>query len=94
MYQVQHNEIGKYTTYNVAAFTQKLAKIIPDNIVLTYISSDDNKHVTIGATADSYPDIGYFVASLRLNPDILKNIIVNRVENGSKVTIEIGGDLP
>lgn len=92
--QVQNNEIGKYTTYNVAAFVQKLAQIVPNNIVLTYIESDDNKNIVIGAKADEYPAIGYFVANLRLHPDILKNVNINSVENGSTIVVEIGGELP
>lgn len=92
--QINNNEIGKFTTYNVAAFVQKLAKIVPDGVTLTYIQSDDNKKVTIGAKANEYPEVGYLVANLRLHSDILKNITINKVENGTTIAIEIGGELP
>ncbi len=92
--QVQNNEIGKYSTYNVASFGQKLAQVIPNNVVLTYIRSDDNKNIVIGAKSNEYPAIGYLVANLRLHPDILKNVNINSVENGSTIVVEIGGELP
>ena len=92
--QVENNEIGRYTTYNVASFTQKLAKITPKNVTLLFIQSDDKKHVTIGAKSNRYPDLGYLVASLRLNHDILENIEITKIVNGEEVSIEIEGDLP
>jgi len=92
--QIEAHQIGKYSTYNVAAFTQKLIKVIPKNVQLKTISSDDNKKVKIVAQSDQYQNLGYFVANLRLQPDILTNIVINNINNGSIVTIEIGGDLP
>lgn len=91
---VTNNEIGKYTTYNVASFTQKLAKIVPKDVTLKYIESDDKKHIKIGATSKEYPDIGYFVANLRLHPDILQNVAITSVQNGDVITVELEGDLP
>ncbi|MEG1705555.1 MAG: cell division protein FtsA, partial [Clostridia bacterium] len=92
--QIEHNQIGKYSTYNVAAFTQKLIKVIPKNVKLKSISSDDNKKIKIIAEADKYQNIGYFIANLRLQPDVLSNVVVNSITNGTIVTVEIGGDLP
>ncbi|MDD2376546.1 MAG: cell division FtsA domain-containing protein [Clostridia bacterium] len=92
--QIETNQIGKFTTYNVAAFTQKLIKVIPKNVQLKTISSDDNKKVKIVAQSDQYQNLGYFVADLRLQPDILTNVVINNVNNSSIITIEIGGDLP
>ncbi|MBR1883464.1 MAG: hypothetical protein IJ809_00695 [Clostridia bacterium] len=92
--QVNNNEIGRFTTNNLASFMQKLAKIMPKNVTLTFIQSDDKKHITIGAKSNRYPDLGYLVANLRLSPDILKNIEITKVENSSSITIEIEGDLP
>lgn len=92
--QIETNQIGKFSTYNVASFTQKLIKVIPKNVQLKTISSDDNKKIKIVAQSDAYPNLGYFVANLRLQPDILTNVAVTSVTNGSTVTIEIGGDLP
>lgn len=92
--QIEKNEIGKLRTYNVAAFTQKLIKVIPKNVLLKTISSDDNKHVKIVAESDAYPNLGYLIANLRLQPDILTNIAVTNINNGPTITIEIGGDLP
>ena len=93
---VTENKLTKYTTYNVASFTQKLAKILPKNVTLNFIESDDNKHVTIGAKSSTYPDLGYLVANLRLNPDILENIEITEVSDNVNdvITIEIEGDLP
>ncbi len=92
--QIETQQIGKFTTYNVAAFTQKLIKVIPKNVQLKTISSDDNKKIKITAQSDQYPNLGYFVANLRLQPDILKNVVINSINNSSVITIEIGGDLP
>lgn len=92
--QIEASQIGKFTTYNVAAFTQKLIKVIPKNVQLKTISSDDNKKVKITAQSDQYPNLGYFVANLRLQPDILTNVVINSINNSSVITIEIGGDLP
>jgi hypothetical protein len=92
--QIETQQIGKLTTYNVAAFTQKLIKIIPKNVLLKSISSDDNKKVKIVAQSDAYPNLGYFIANLRLQPDILKNVAVTSINNGPTITIEIGGELP
>lgn len=92
--QIEKQQIGKTSTYNVAAFTQKLIKVIPKNVLLKTISSDDNKKVKIVAQSDAYPNLGYFIANLRLQPDILKNVAVNSINNGPTITIEIGGELP
>ena len=92
--QIENSQIGKFTTYNVASFMQKLIKVIPKNVQLKTISSDDNKKVKIVAQSDQYQNLGYFVANLRLQPDILKNIVINNINNGSILSIEIGGDLP
>ena len=92
--QIEAHQIGKFSTYNVASFMQKLIKVIPKNVQLKTISSDDNKKVKIVAQSDQYQNLGYFVANLRLQPDILTNIVINNINNGSIVTIEIGGDLP
>lgn len=92
--QIQANEIGKFTTYNVASFMQKIINIIPVGVQITKISSDDNKNITIVASAQSYSTIGYFVANLRLNSDIIKNVSIKDITNGSNVIVEIGGELP
>ncbi len=91
---IEQNEIGKFSTYNVASFMQKIIKIIPEDLVINNISSDDNKNITITATAEDYETIGYFVANLRLSPDLLGNIEVKNITNGEVVTVEIGGELP
>lgn len=92
--KIESNQIGKFSTYNVASFMQKIIKIIPSNVKLKSISSDDNKKVVITAESSKYQDLGYFVASLRLQPDILTNVVVKNIENKEVITIEIGGDLP
>lgn len=92
--QIEENEIGKFTTYNVASFMQKIITIIPVGVQISEISSDDNKNITIIASASNYSTIGYFVANLRLNTDIIKNVSINEVTNGSTVIVEIGGELP
>jgi hypothetical protein len=92
--KIESNQIGKFSTYNVASFMQKIIKIIPSNVKLKSISSDDNKKVVITAESSKYQDLGYFVASLRLQPDILTNVVIKNIENKEVITIEIGGDLP
>lgn len=92
--KIESNQIGKFSTYNVASFMQKIIKIIPSNVKLKSISSDDNKKVVITSESSKYQDLGYFVASLRLQPDILTNVVVKNIENKEVITIEIGGDLP
>jgi hypothetical protein len=92
--QIEKNQIGNFRTYNVAAFTQKLIKVIPKNVLLKSISSDDNKHVKIVAESNAYPNLGYLIANLRLQPDILTNVTVTNIVNGPTITIEFGGDLP
>ncbi len=92
--QIESEQIGKFRTYNVAAFTQVLMQIIPKNVQLKTISSDDNKKIVIVAQSDEYQNLGYFIANLRLQPDILTNVTVNKIENASVITIEIGGVLP
>lgn len=91
--QIEGNEVGRISTYNVASFLGSIIKIIPKNIVLKNIKSDDNKHVTITAQSDSYADLGYFVAQLKLQM-VLRNIKVNNIQNGTSVTVQIGGELP
>ena len=89
------NNSDKYTVYNVASFMQKLTNIIPSDLTLKKISSDDNKNVVIIAEANNYPSLGYFIADLRLRTDILKNIVVKNINSASaNVTVEIGGELP
>lgn len=91
--QIQNNKIGKFTTYNVASFLQNIIKIIPKNVQLSTISSDDNKNVKIVAQSNSYADLGYFIAELKLN-NTLNNIKINSIKNGETTVIEIGGELP
>ena len=92
--KIEASEIGKFTTYNVASFMQKLIKVVPKNLTINEISSDDNKNIKITATASDYPTVGYFVASLRLNSDLIRNVVINKIDNGNTVTVEIGGELP
>ena len=91
--KIREGKIGKYSTYNVANFMQKVAKYIPSNVVLKSISSDDNKSVTIVANSASYSELGYFISQLKLQ-GILKNIKTGKVETGNTITVTIGGDLP
>lgn len=92
--QIETGEIGKISTYNVAAFLQKLIKVIPTNVTLDTVKSDDNKHVTISMYSTKYADLGYFVAQLKLQ-GILNSVEVKNINNSTdKITIEIGGELP
>lgn len=91
--KIEGNSIGKYSTYNVANFMQKIMKYIPKDIELVSIASNDNKKVTIIAKSDSYSGLGYFVSQLKLE-GILTNILVKNVEHGSNVTVTIEGVLP
>ncbi len=91
--KIKEGKLGKYSTYNVANFMQKLAKYIPTGIELTSLASNDNKTVTIVAKSKSYSELGYFVSQLKLK-GILENVKVGNVEHGSYITVTIGGDLP
>lgn len=91
--QIESNKIGKFTTYNVATFLNNIIKIIPKNVQLVNIKSDDNKNVVITAKSDSYADLGYFVAELKIN-GTLNNIKINNIQNGETTVVEIGGELP
>ncbi len=91
--KIKAGKIGKYTTYNVANFMQKVAKYIPTNVQLQTISSNDNKTVSIVAKSTSYAELGYFISQLKLQ-GILENIKTSNVQNGTYVTVTIGGDLP
>lgn len=91
--KIENNQIGKFTTYNVASFLQNIIKVIPRNVQLKTISSDDNKNVKITAVSNSYADLGYFVAELKLK-STLNNVKINSIKNGETTTIEIGGELP
>lgn len=91
--QIENNQIGKFSTYNVASFLQNIIKVIPRNVQLKTITSDDNKYIKITAVSDSYADLGYFVAELKLKSTLNKVSILN-VQNGETTTVEIGGELP
>lgn len=91
--KIESNQIGKYSTYNVASLLQNILRIIPDEVQLVKISSDDNKHIVIKASANDYEDLGYFFAQLKLE-NVLLNCNIASVVNGQVTTIEIGGDLP
>lgn len=91
--QIESNKIGKFSTYNVATFLQNIIKIIPKNVQLVNISSDDNKNVKIVAKSNSYADLGYFVAELKIN-NTLNSLKVNSVKNSETTVVEIGGELP
>ncbi len=104
--QIESNKIGKFTTYNVATFLQNIIKIIPKNVQLVNISSDDNKNIRITAQSNSYADLGYFVSVLKVN-NTLNSLKVNSIKNSTSskdanenglsntiTTIEIGGELP
>lgn len=91
--KIREGKIGKYTTYNVANFMQKIAKYIPANVQLETISSDDNKSVTITAKSTSYAELGYFISQLKLK-GILENVATGKVEHGDSIKVTIGGDLP
>lgn len=90
---IEANSIGGTKIYNVAAFMQNIIKIIPTNVQLKTITSDDNKNVKITAQSESYAALGYFLSELKIN-STLKDIKVNTVNNGTTTVIEIGGELP
>lgn len=91
--KIREGKIGKYTTYNVANFMQKIAKYIPTNVQIVSISSNDNKTVSIVAKSSSYVELGYFISQLKLK-GILENVSTGSVEHGTNITVTIGGDLP
>ncbi len=91
--KIKEGTIGKYTTYNVANFMQKIATYIPTNVRIESISSDDNKTVSIVAKSGSYAELGYFISQLKLK-GILENIQTGNVSNGEIITVTIGGELP
>lgn len=91
--QIENNQIGKFTTYNVASFLQNIIKVIPKNVQLKTITSDDNKNIKITAVSDSYADLGYFVSELKLK-STLNDVSILNIKNGGTTTIEIGGELP
>jgi len=90
---IEKNNISKYTTYNVASFLQSIIKIIPKNVQLKAITSDDNKNIVIKAQSNSYADLGYFISSLKLS-GTLNNIKIKNVQNDTSSIVEIGGELP
>lgn len=90
---IEENNISKYSTYNVAAFLQNIIKIIPKNVQLQTISSDDNKNVVITAKSDNYADLGYFISAIKLS-GTLDNIKILNVENSASSVVAIGGELP
>ena len=91
--KIKEGKIGKYTTYNVANFMQKIAKYIPTNVQLESIASNDNKTVTIVAKSTSYAELGYFVSQLKLK-GILENVSTGDVQHGKYIIVTIGGELP
>lgn len=91
--QIENNQIGKFSTYNVASFLQNIIKVIPRNVQLKTITSDDNKNIKITAVSDSYASLGYFVSELKLK-STLNNVNILNIQNGETTTIEIGGELP
>lgn len=91
--KIERNEIGKFSTYNVASLLQNIIRIIPQNVRLVNISSNDNKKITITASSNEYEDLGYFFAQLKLE-GVINNAKINKVNNGETTTIEIGGDMP
>ena len=91
--KIRAGTIGKYTTYNVANFMQKIAKYIPSNVQIETISSNDNKTVSIVAKSTSYAELGYFISQLKLQ-GVLENIQTGKVEIGNTITVTIGGELP
>ena len=90
---IEKENVSKYTTYNVAAFLQNIIKIIPKNVQLQTITSDDNKNVVITAKSDSYADLGYFISVLKLS-GTLNDIKILNVQNSTSSVVEIGGELP
>ncbi len=91
--KIREGKIGKYTTYNVANFMQKVAKYIPTNVQIETISSNDNRTVSIVAKSTSYAELGYFISQLKLQ-GVLENIRTSNVSNGTTISVTIGGDLP
>lgn len=91
--KIESNQIGKFSTYNVASLLQNVIKVLPTNVRLINISSNDNKYVTIKASSNEYEDLGYFLAELKIE-NVLNNAKIVKVENGETTTVEIGGDLP
>lgn len=91
--KIETNQIGKFSTYNVASLLQNIIKILPQGVQLINISSDDNKYVKITASCSNYEDLGYFFAQIKLE-NVLNNAKILNVTNGQTTKVEIGGDLP
>ncbi|MNP32469.1 Fimbrial assembly protein (PilN) [compost metagenome] len=91
--QIENQQIGKFSTYNIAAFMQKIIKVIPKTVQLKTITTDDSRNVKITAQSNSYADLGYLVAQMKLE-NVLKNVKINSITNGTTIAVEIGGELP
>lgn len=91
--KIEGNSIGKYSTYNVANFMQKIIKYIPKDITLVSIASNDNKKVTITAKSEAYIGLGYFISQLKLE-GILLEVVTTEVEHSKEITVAIEGVLP
>lgn len=90
---IENEEIGKFSTNNVAKFLRELMNIMPKNVTLTKITTGESKNVVITAKSTTYADLGYLISRIKLD-GTLKNIKMNKITHGSEITIEIGGDLP
>ena len=91
--KIESNEIGKFSTYNVAHFLQQIIKFIPDNVRLITIESDDNKNIEMVMESESYSGLGFFVAQIKLQ-GILNSTKIKDIKNGETITVTIGGELP
>ena len=91
--KINNKEIGKLSTYNVAHFMQSIMSVIPANVNVESLSSNDSKHVTMNVKATTYNELGYFISKLKLE-GTLNNIKINKITHGAEIQVEIGGDLP
>ena len=63
-------------------------------VQLTSIQNTTDTHIVIQAQSESYAQLGYLIASIKLEPILTNVISTSGVKANNMITMKIEGDLP
>ena len=83
------------TKKSIPILLNKLMYVMPTTgVQLTSIQNTTDTHIVIQAQSESYAQLGYLIASIKLEPILTNVISTSGVKANNMITMKIEGDLP
>lgn len=82
------------TRKSIPILLNKLMYVMPTGVQLTSIRNTSGTHIEIQAQSESYAQLGYLTASIKVEPILTNVISTSGVKANNIITMKIEGDLP